>query len=57
MWTVLTDFISSFFTAGESVLTSILGNTILATMVIGIPLFGIVVSKILKMAKLKGRRR
>lgn len=57
IWSVVGDFITNFFSNGGNVLTAILQNTTLATMVVGIPVFGYIAGKILKMAHLKGRRR
>lgn len=57
IWTVVGEFITNFFSNGGTVLSSVLANTTLATMVVGIPVFGWLCAKILKMAHLKGRRR
>lgn len=58
IWTILTGFFTNFFTAAESLLTSIMGNATIATMVIGIPLFSIITGMVLKLANLRrGRRR
>lgn len=59
IWTILTSYITGFFTAGETVLSNIMSNELMATLVIGVPFFAIITGTVLRLANLRrgGRRR